>query len=260
MRVCYLNLRRRADRNAQFLRWNAAVAELDRVEAVDGTSVTIEELVRDGVIREPLKHFTAGSLGCTASHKKMWERAVAEQAVLTVAEDDAVLNRHFAEKVPDLLARLPPDWDIVLWGWNFDALLHVEIIPGLKRATVRSHKQPLGPRLAEFQSKDYEACLFPLIAAFGTVCYSISPKGAEQLLRRCFPLKRERILVPGMKIRLPNNTIDVVLIQHYRNVKSYVCLPPLAWTENDKSGSDIEPKRSWLNRVGRWVYGRIWGG
>lgn len=260
MRVCYLNLQRRPDRNAQFLRWNASVAELERIEAVDGTRLGTEELVREGVIERPLKHCTAGALGCAASHKRMWERSVAEQAVVTVAEDDAVLNRRFAEKAPALLGRLPPDWDIVLWGWNFDAILHVEILEGMKRAIVRSDRRPLGRRLAEFQAKDYDASLLPLIAAFGTVCYSVSPKGAGQLLGLCFPLKRERIVVPGMKIRLPNATIDVVMISHYRNLKSYVCVPPLAWTENDKSASDIEPKRSWLDRASRWLYGRLCGG
>ncbi len=260
MRVCYLNLRRRPDRNARFLRWNASVAELERIEAVDGAHVPTEEFVRQGVIAGPLKHCTAGSLGCAASHKRMWERAVAEQSVLTVTEDDAVLNRRFAEMVPALLDRLTPDWDIVLWGWNFDAILHVEILEGMKRSIIRSDRRPLGDRLAEFQEKSYDAILLPLIAAFGTVCYSISPKGANQLLGRCFPIKTERIAVPGMKIRLPSAGIDVVMIQHYRNLKSYVCIPPLAWTENDKSSSDIEPKRSRLERAARWLYGRLWGG
>lgn len=260
MRVCYLNLQRRADRNAQFLRWNASVVDLERVEAVDGARLSTEELVREGVIEGPLNRCTAGSLGCAASHKRMWQRAVAEQAVVTVAEDDAVLNRHFAEKAPALLGRLPPDWDFVLWGWNFDAILHVEIIEGMKRAIIRSDRRPLGRRLAEFQEKDYDASLLPLIAAFGTVCYSISPKGAKQLLDLCFPLQYKRIAVPGMRFKLPTATIDVVMIQHYRNLKSYVCVPPLAWTENDKSVSDIEPKRSWVERAGRWLYGRLLGG
>ena len=260
MRVCYLNLRRRPDRNAQFLRWNASVAELERVEAVDGARLQTEDFVREGVIEAPLKHCTAGSLGNAASHKRMWERSAAEQAVVTVAEDDAVLNRRFVEKASALLSRLPRDWDIVLWGWNFDAILHVEIIEGMKRAVVRSDRRPLGDRLAEFQEKDYEATLLPLVAAFGTVCYSVSPQGARQLLDSCFPLKRERVVVPGMKIRLPSDTIDVVMIQHYRRLKSYVCVPPLAWTENDKSISDIEPKRSWFERGVRWLYGRLVGG
>lgn len=258
MRVYYLNLERRADRNECFLRWNAPVADIQRVDAVDGRQLRVEDLVRDGVIQEPLKSYTAGSLGCALSHKKIWERSVAEHAVVTVAEDDAVMNRRFAEKAEGLLASLPPDWDIVLWGWNFDSILHVAIIEGMKRMVMRSDRRPLGERTCEFQEMDYDVRPLRLIAAFGTVCYSVSPKGAQQLLGLCFPLKNERIVVPGMRHALPNATIDVAMIKHYRTLKSYVSFPPLVWTENDKSTSDIHPKRSWLARTGLWLYGMIW--
>jgi GR25 family glycosyltransferase involved in LPS biosynthesis len=258
--VYYLNMAKRTERNERFLKWNAPVADVERVEAVNGSGLRVEELIRNGMIQEPLKTYTAGGLGCAASHKKMWERSVAENAVVTVAEDDAVLNRRFAQKAEALLASLGPDWDIVLWGWNFDAILHFEILEGMKRMVMRPDRRPLGDRLCEFQEKDYDARPFRLIAAFGTICYSVSPKGAEQLLRLCFPLKNERITVPGMKGTLPNAGIDVVMIKHYRKLKSYVSLPPLVWTENDKSASDIHPKRSWLARTGLWLYGMIWRG
>jgi GR25 family glycosyltransferase involved in LPS biosynthesis len=258
--VYYLNMARRPERNEQFLKWNASVAGVERVEAADGSSLRIEDLVRDGMIQEPLKTYTAGGYGCALSHKRMWERAVAEQTVVTVAEDDAVLNRRFAEKAEALLARLRPDWDIVLWGWNFDAILNIEIIEGMRRTVMRSDRRRLGAKMCEFQEKDYDVRPFRLIAAFGTICYSVSPKGAEQLLRLCFPLKNERVVVPGMRGTLPNAGIDVVMIQHYRTLKSYVSLPPLVWTDNDKSTSDIHPKRSWLARTGLWLYGMIWRG
>ena len=74
MRVYYLNMAKRTERNERFLKWNAPVADVERVEAVNGSGLRVEELIRNGMIQEPLKTYTAGGLGCAASHKKMWER------------------------------------------------------------------------------------------------------------------------------------------------------------------------------------------
>jgi GR25 family glycosyltransferase involved in LPS biosynthesis len=239
VQVYYINLEKRKDRNGNFMRVNAALADFHRVDAVEGAHLQVDDLLREGLIQEPLRAYTAGALGNALSHKKMWERCASGAAPMTVAEDDAVFNRHFAEKAPAVLARLPPDWDIVLWGWNFDSILHVEVIEGLKQSVMHFDASKLRARTLDFQEKKYDVLPLRLIGAFGTVCYSVSPKGAQRLSDLCFPLRNEVVRVPGLKRNIINFTIDTMMNKYYPVLQSYASFPPLVWTENDKSTSDV---------------------
>jgi glycosyl transferase, family 25 len=241
--IAYINLEARPDRDERFRRFNAGVAEFHRTDAVVGANLRVEELIRDGIIAEPLTAFTAGALVNALTHKKLWEQCAATTDVLTVAEDDAVLNRHFLEKARRVIAQLPPDWDIILWGWNFDSILHVGILGGMREAVMNFDARPLGSRLAEFQAEDYEVQLLRLVNAFGLVSYTISPAGARRLLEACFPLRNHPIPIPGLNRRLLNISLDATMNGHYRALRSFVCFPPLVWTENDKSESDVAPAK-----------------
>jgi glycosyl transferase family 25 len=241
VRVLFLNLTRRADRNQRFLDVNRGCADFQRFEAIDGAHLETEQLIQEGVIREPLREYTPGALGCAVSHKTLWEYCVSSGEPVAIAEDDGVFNRHFAEKAGKVLADLPPGWDIILWGWNFDSVLHVEAIPGVKQAVMEFDPRELGPHLSKFQNCHYDVAAVPLIAAFGLVCYSVSPKGAQRLGELCFPLRNEEIPIHAMRRRLLNVSIDVTMNKHYRGLDSYVSFPPLVWTDNDKSTSDVSP-------------------
>src|SRR5438876_12271421 len=43
----------------------------------------------------------------------------------TATTEIYTLSLHDALPISEVLAKLPPDWDIILWGWNFDSVLHV---------------------------------------------------------------------------------------------------------------------------------------
>lgn len=239
MEVFYINLERRRDRRDRFLATNANMATFRRAEAADGKLLNVDELIRDGILNAPLNDYSPGALGCAMSHKRMWDLCVASSAAITLAEDDAVFNRHFGEKATAVMARLPKNWDIVLWGWNFDSILHVEIFPGLKDSVLHFDSSKLGPKLIDFQNQRYDVLPFRLWGAFGFVCYSISTQGARRLLERCFPLTTEPIPIPGLRRTVSNFGIDVAMNKHYRDLNAYVSFPPLVWTENDKTSSDI---------------------
>ncbi len=258
MQIHYINLERRKDRNERFLAMNSPVAEFRRIDAIDGGYVDRDELAREGVIRSPLTMYSPGALGNALSHRKMWQLAAASDAPLTVAEDDAVLNRRFVSKAQRVLGVLPSDWDIIFWGWNFDAQFCVQIIEGIKNATMRFDSSKLGPRVSEFQDKDYEVAPLRVITAFGVVCYSVSPKGGQRLLEECFPLTDEMIRVVGLRWALRRSTIDAVMSQHSGALRSYVAFPPLAWTENDWNVSDVYPRASWQARL-EWLFSRTLG-
>ncbi|MGO9112614.1 MAG: hypothetical protein ACLP9L_25565 [Thermoguttaceae bacterium] len=52
-------------------------------------------------------------------------------------------------------------------------------------------------------------------------------------------MKNETVSIPGLGRQLVNFGIDTIMNKHYRALNSYVCLPPLVGTENDKSTSDV---------------------
>src|SRR5262249_28456365 len=241
--IVYINLAARPDRNGRFLRANAGIADFRRTEAVAGAALRREDLVRDGVIAEPTPHFTAGAVGNALSPRRLWGHCAAGNAVLTLAEDDAVFNRHFSTRAPQLLAQLPPGWDLILWGWNFDSLLRVKLLGELQDAFMYFNRPSLGERLAEFPALDYPVQALRLATAFGLVSYSLSPSGARRLLQRCFPLRDEAVPVPGLRAVPRNTSLDVTMNKHYPALAAYACFPPLVWTENDPTSSDVVPRR-----------------
>lgn len=243
MQVNYLNLDRRPDRNLAFLELNRSVVDCRRIAAVDGSRLSRDELVASGIIEPDLNNYSSGALGAAVSHLRVWRLAVEENVTLTVAEDDAVFNCFFVKSAYQILGRLPTDWDIILWGWNFDSILHVGLFDGLNEAISHFSRRTLSDDIVRFRERIIEAAPLKLINAFGTVCYTISPRGAGKLLDRCFPLRNEVIPVPGLNANLCNMGIDTAMNKHYRELKAYACFPPLVWTENDKSQSDILPSQ-----------------
>ena len=239
MQVLYINLQRRKDRNEEFLRRNSAAADCCRVDAPAGRFLQIEDLLAAGLIAEPLEAYSLGVLGSALSHKELWQRAVCTASPVTIAEDDAVLNRRFSEKAAKVMAKLPVNWDIILWGWNFDSILHCEVIPGLKEGVMHFDPAPLRENQDRFQEVDADPMPLRLFGAFGILCYSVSPKGACFLQGHCFPLRNELIPVPGLGRQLKNFSIDVLMNKYYRALKAFVSFPPLAWSENDKTTSDL---------------------
>jgi hypothetical protein len=80
-----------------------------------------------------------------------------------------------------------------------------------------------------------------LHGAFGIVAYTVSVKGAQRLLDKCFPLRNEVITIPTLHRQMWNCGLDVVLNKIYPTLQAHVSVPPLVWTENDKTTSDINP-------------------
>jgi hypothetical protein len=78
--------------------------------------------------------------------KGVWMRLVSHQAVgalcrfsgnLTIAEDDAVFRADFEHEANRVIASLSPDWDMILWGWNFDSILGLEFMANVSPAFMR---------------------------------------------------------------------------------------------------------------------------
>ena len=240
MLLALLNLDRSPDRLAEFVRVNGHLGTVTRFAAVDGRTLDPQILVAQRLV-EPavLPTYTPGALGAACSHLGLWAKAVEEARAITVCEDDAILHRQFPALADGLIATLPPDWDVVLWGWNFDSYLQFDLLAGVSTCLAAFNQATMRGGIDAFQNHAAAPRLFRLLRAFGTACYSISPKGAAILRSHCIPLRPMPVWFDGLNREIPNTGLDIMMNAAYPSIQAYVSFPPLAITENRHETSTI---------------------
>lgn len=234
MQVHVINLDRSRQRLETFTRLNGARAEIVRSSAVDGRQVSRVAQVEAGLISADLA-YTDPVLGSALSHISLWQKAAAQQELLTIAEDDAILAPNFAAEATRLMREF--EWDIILWGWNFDAFVWTEIPSRVARAKLEFSQDDLRRNVEVFRATPIRSTLIPLKHAFGIMTYTVTPWGAQQLLKACLPLRNERIEFAGYNVSVENHTLDAAMNKAYPALKAFACLPPLAVSENDPATS-----------------------
>lgn len=242
MDIHLINLDRSVERLERFKRSNARLAaRFIRWSAVDGRAVDPAPLIEQGRIdRAVLATFSPGAVGCALSHLALWERAIQTAAALTLCEDDAIFNPGFPEAAEAALAGLPPDWDFVMWGWNFDSYLTFQMLPGVSPCVASFDQRAMSAGIRNFQQQTIAFQLYRLLRGFGTICYSISPKGAAALYRHCLPLRPMPVYFPGLNRTMANTGIDVMMNATYPAINAFVSFPPLVLAENEASGSTVQ--------------------
>jgi GR25 family glycosyltransferase involved in LPS biosynthesis len=237
MQIQVINLQHRTDRRAEFLRNNSKVdVEVVWIDAVDGRKVDRNELLANNILGRRHEHFTPGQVGCALSHRWLWEACCRCETEWIICEDDAQLRSDFKIRLAKLLDQLHNEWDFLLLGYNFDSILDVEIASGVDmQAQFVSDFEASNIRTLQ----GIQSAALPLNNAFGLCCYAISPKGAAMLLQLCFPMTGEAIGIPALeRIIRPAIGIDCVMNNHYRRLRAYCSIPPLAISQNDKATSD----------------------
>ncbi len=102
-----------------------------------------------------------------------------QEAPLAIFEDDALLCRNFVAESDRLIASLPEGWDVILLGYNFNAPITIDALPGITRGTVTLDEKMMQKNAALFADEAVEARIFRLLQAFGLCAYVVSPKGAR---------------------------------------------------------------------------------
>ena len=235
--VKVISLERSTERRAEFRRRNFRL-DFEFFNAVDGAALSEETIAASGLFKPGLD-YTRGAYGVALSHHTLWQQAIAGGEPLTIAEDDAVFREDFAETRAEFLARQPPGWDIVLWGWNFDAILALKLLPGVP-VVMGFDQNAMRAAINGFPFTGGMPLSFRLDTSFGIPAYSISPAGARKLTTRCFPLTDFSQPMPGMPNPVRNSGIDVAMAASYPACDAYVCFPPLVLTRNDHATSTIQ--------------------
>ena len=230
-----ISLARTPDRLESFRGDNGHLQDWRVFPAVDGTVVDAETRATLG----DTALWSAGSVGVALSMLALFRLCVERGEPLTICEDDAVLRGDFVATSAARLGAIG-EYDFVLWGWNFDAVIEAEVTPGVSAGLV-GDQASLRANIARFQQDRTQPALLKLRKALGMPCYTISPRGASALLARAVPASSEPLGLPLMPHRIQNVTFDVNVARLYGEIDAYVAMPPLAVTRNDWRVSTIRP-------------------
>jgi glycosyl transferase, family 25 len=241
MRIHLINLDRSTDRLAEFTAANWHLDDLRRFPAVDGNGQDLAALVANRTFGPGVAEiYGAGAVGAALSHLALWDQAIAGEETLTVCEDDAIFNHHFVASAQRVIAALPPDWDFILWGWNFDSFLLFELMPGVSPCLACFDEEQMRAGVGRFQRELIAPQTFRLQRALGIPCYSVSAKGARVLKAACRPLAPIKVYFPGLNRHLSNFGIDIMMNNAYPQIKAYASFPPLVITNNEIKKSTIQ--------------------
>lgn len=238
MRIFLINLDRSPERLAEFHRVNQHLTSVSRFAAVDGRTIDRSKLVAHGIFGENVK-YTDGAIGNALSHLRLWKHATDLDEPITVAEDDTIFHRNFESLAPQVIAELPPDWHIILWGWNFDSCTIFNLLPGISMIWGCLTAGNIASRQEAFQNMPLRPAPYRLLCSFGIPCYSISPAGAERLTSLALPIRHFTLTVPGLG-EIYNASIDIVLISLCKKTNAYASFPPLVLTANERSKSTVQ--------------------
>jgi glycosyl transferase family 25 len=203
------------------------------MDGIDSARLDLHKMKQQGLI---VAGTTFRTPGCGLTHRSLWLKAAKRNKPMVICEDDAVFRKDFSDQFRRCMNALPGNWHFLLLGYNFDSILDVEVIAGVEAFGGRFTNEKLGvSKLRHFQKAKLPVGIMPLLNAFGTPGYAISPSGAQFLLDHVFPLSNRQIKFCLRGDRLMTRTVDAIMNGLYSKMEAYVCLPPLLITPNVKS-------------------------
>ena len=123
MRTFVINLEDRKDRLSTFIKNNSQLKSFDRVNAINGQSLTYESLQSQGFDvnhswKDPIleSRMTKGEIGCFLSHWKVWNVCKMLNEPILILEDDALLTDKFS--FDDLNECVEKGYNFVYLGWR----------------------------------------------------------------------------------------------------------------------------------------------
>jgi GR25 family glycosyltransferase involved in LPS biosynthesis len=236
-----INLDRSSERLATFKRHNPHLDDIRRFSAIDGSLINKQQLLTDGTIRDDLSYLS-GTLGCALSHVSLWKKAIEEDRVVTVFEDDAICSVHFAEESERILSVIPEDWDMIKWGAIFRPS-YVWANFGFSKAKLQFYDRRYMDDQITFQRTKYSWLPIRMAHSFGMQAYSLTPNGARKLVDHCLPLRKRLIQFPEAGVVIDDVCIDCAINVAYPFMQTFICLPPLVVHDETQPSERIAKDR-----------------
>jgi GR25 family glycosyltransferase involved in LPS biosynthesis len=237
LNINVINLKYSSERRKIFLNENKHL-KFKFFNAIDGNNLS-KKYIDSLKLFENNLTYTLGALGNSLSHLKLWEESIRKNKILTIAEDDAIFRNDFNVQYNKKIKSLPKNWDIILWGWNFDSYLSIKIIPDISPVLMLFDQNKMKNSINNFKKEKNNVNIFNLDKCFGIFSYTISPKGAKKLKSLCFPITNFLFSFPLLNKKIQNKTLDSVMNKFYNSLNSYICFPPLCITKNEHNNSTI---------------------
>ncbi len=242
-----ISLPRRADRRERFSRWNGDKGlEFRIVDAVDGQTLRRSDLVSLDIIEDETPRFSNGALGNALSHRRMWRMCVELGRPIIVFEDDAFLPDSMTHWISPIITELDKGCDIFYLGYNRDAVLSIGY--GGQWSNIVFEQPTIEfdafVRQLENRREQNAHCIMDVRLAWGILGYAIAPRGAQALLRHCFPMStRIPVRMHGSgRVFVPDALDGVINVAVQRGlIRARGIFPPLVIGPNDKSDSDVVP-------------------
>jgi glycosyl transferase family 25 len=237
MTIHVISLARTPERLRHFMKSNQHL-RVDVFNAIDGASVdTSSTRIFDPECTA--SHWTRGAIGNYLSHVSLWERVSVSNEEMTICEDDAILSNDFIDVSTRLLKNIE-NWDFILWGWNFDSVLWCNLLPNISSVAMIFDQNSLRHNISSFPNSIQNSRLYRLHGAYGIPCYSISPAGAQKILRNIKPIKSKANFMPILNRSVTPYGLDGLLNSIYPQIDAMVCFPPLSVTPNHHEISTVQ--------------------
>src|SRR5712671_744720 len=236
-----INLKRQPEKLQAFIERNKPSGiDFHHFEAVDGTQCNIFDLIGGKIVAKGAVRYTPGAIGVALSHLALWRRCAEQNRHLVIFEDDAVVRNDIKARL-SALAGQGDDWDIILLGYNTDSVLALNIAPEIDLVGDFSIDYPTADQLADFVHASNPVGLQRLIIAMGLCGYALAPKGAECLIRGCFPMDNRPVTLRAGQT-FPAYGIDCMMASVYPKMRAFACVSPLVMTPNDRTSSTTQSK------------------
>ena len=203
-------------------------------EGIDHREIDLAEIASQ--ITAPGTQFKPGSIGAAKSHLTLWKQCADQARNFIVLEDDTQARNDIKARLLETVGQLD-EFDIVLLGCNTDRPLEINIAPGVTFGGGFSVPNPTAKILSDFATSTNPVGLHRLNMSMGICGYVISPRGAQLLIRECFPMDHRVVRFASWNYAFPSQGIDDMMGSIYPRILAYTCMAQLVMTPNDHSTS-----------------------
>ncbi|CAI3954750.1 Glycosyltransferase involved in cell wall bisynthesis (WcaA) (PDB:5MLZ) [Commensalibacter communis] len=207
-----------------------------------------DELISNNIITEN-NIYDLTTLAFTKTHLSLWQQAVETQSPVTVFESNTVTHKNFLEHQKKSLS-LKTGYDLIIWGYNLNWNPCVEIMTCLPKIIytfmgygTEELEKPNNDLIdvSLYKNSDLKAVQTLKTFSFsGLGCYTISAKGAKQLLQKATSIGNEtarsyqeephgsNFYVFNPTANRENTSFDIEINRHIEPLNTYMTIPMLA--------------------------------
>lgn len=161
-----INLPKRTDRRYKVVKalHQAKLTNYTFINAIDGLTLDLSSMERDGLVDRTTRHLTRGECGCYLSHLSIFRDILNSNKELhLILEDDVQFARQFKQQLNELLVRITNvEWDIFYVGVTYDGEIKGKFI-------------------------DDDLC-FPTSLIWGTHAYIMKRNTVQNIINRLLPI------------------------------------------------------------------------